>query len=304
VITEEPIPTPTPSPTPVASTLHCRLPISNGQPGSGGFLVFPGGKFVPDAGSNVIITGIPTPGPGGGSGGYTNFFGLSYDRKYSRWLPVARQFVTPDETRYAFGSPNSIYVVNLANGARTELGTGTGHGWNVLGVTGDGVYANPIQASALPVAGLWLLPFSGTVRQVTTKGYWQAIGGGGAYGYEAPSAPAGATQRLVRLDLKSGAMTVWFDDMPLYGNLLGFDQQGHPIVFAQGTPPQLLILTGASKSVPIWDESLQSLYVTSVLADSHGLWLAASEGMYLWKGAGVPLERASQVTGPIAGPCL
>jgi len=250
----------------------------------------------------VIITAIPSP-TAGGPNFYSNFYGLSYDRRYSKWLPVARQFVTPDETRYVFGAPDSIFVVNVADGARTELGKGTGHGWTVLAVTSDGVYANPVQLAAQPLAGIWVLPFSGAPRQVTTKGYWQAVGGGGAFGYAAPSIPAGATQRLVRLDLKSGLITPWFNDLPQYTNVLGFDLQGHPIVFMQGTPQQLLVLTGSNKSVAIWDEAFQNLYVTWVLADTHGIWLTVSDGIYLWKGEGTPVERASQVTGPIAGPC-
>jgi len=302
VITDQPSATPIPSPTPIAAVLHCRLPISNGQPGSGGFLVFPGGKFVADAGSNVIITGVPTPAPGGPYG-YSNFYGLSYDRRHSKWLPVARQMVTPDETRYVFGAPDSVFVVNVADGARTELGKGTGHGWNVLAVTSDGVYANPVQSSTQPVAGIWVLPFSGAPRQVTTKGYWQAVGGSGAFGYEAPSIPAGASQRLVRLDLKSGTITPWFNDLPQYTNVLGFDLKGHPIVFLQGTPQQLLVLTGSNESVALSDGSFQNFYVSGVLADPHGLWLTAGDGIYLWKGVGTNLERASQVTGPIAGPC-
>jgi hypothetical protein len=253
----------------------------------------------------VVITGVPSPSPGSEYGyGYTNFYGLSYDRRFSKWLPVARQLVTPDETRYVFGAPESVYVVNVANGARTQIGTGTGHGWIVLAVTSDGVYANPTPTTPQAIAGLWLLPFSGEPRLVTAKGYWQVASGAGAFGYEAPSIPAGASQRLMRLDLKTGLITRWFDDLPQYTNILGFDLQGHPIVFIQSTPQQLMLLTGSNQAVAMYDGQFQNVYVTWASADSHGIWLATGEGTYLWKGAGSDLERASQVTGPIAGPCL
>src|SRR4029077_12659116 len=62
-IFDSPSPLP-PSPTPLSATLKCRLPISNGQPGSGGFIVFPSAKFVSDPTSNVVIHGIPSPSPG------------------------------------------------------------------------------------------------------------------------------------------------------------------------------------------------------------------------------------------------
>jgi hypothetical protein len=127
-------PTPAPSPRPPRSEmLHCRLPISAGTPGSGGFIVFPGGKYVADPKSNVVIPNVPTPSP---SYGYNpgNFFGLTYSRTYSRWLPVPRQFVTPDEAHYVYTSPDSVYVVSVASGAKIELGASLGHPWSVLEV--------------------------------------------------------------------------------------------------------------------------------------------------------------------------
>jgi hypothetical protein len=299
-------PSPSPSPRPpLSATLHCRLPISAGSSGSGGFLVFPGGKFVADPTSNVVIPNVPTPSPTSPYNyGPGNFFGLSYDRRYSKWLPVPRQLVSPDESHYVYTSSDSVYVVSVANGTKVELGAGMGHGWTVLGVESEGVYANPQQTSSLPPAGLWLLPFSGAPRQITTKGYWQSVGGGAAYGYDAPALPLGAVQPLLRLDLKTGKTSTWVDNLPPNSSVQGFDTQGHPIVNVQSAPMQIVVLTGVNRQVAIYDGSLQNFYLSwGILADRNGIWLASGSGLYMWTGVVGQIEQVSPVSGPMAGPC-
>ncbi len=288
-------------PTPVAQLLHCRLPISNGQPGSGGFIVFPGGMFVADPASNIVIAGVPTPTPGPYS--YQgNFFGLTYDKAYSKWLPVSRGMVTPDGSRYVYPSSDSVYVVRVAGGPIAELAPRSGHIWTVLYAASDGVYANPLAQTQQAVAGLWFLPFSGSPRQVSTRGYWQAVGGGAAYGYAAPSVPSGAVQSLLRLDLKTGASSTWLADMPSNSNVLGFDFQGRPIVLKQSSPPTVVVVTTPGRTLTLIDGSVQNFYISWVLADGHGIWMASGDGTYLFR-TGFGLEKVSDVTGPMAGPC-
>ncbi len=78
---------PTPSPNaslpPLASTLACRLPVSSGQPGSGGFVTFPQGTFAVDPGS--ALSGVR--------------YGLSFDRAAAKWVPAPRSLVAPDGSR-------------------------------------------------------------------------------------------------------------------------------------------------------------------------------------------------------------
>jgi hypothetical protein len=301
IISFEP-PTPSPViPTPLAQLLRCRLPVSNGQPGSGGFIVFPGGKFVADPASNVVVSGVPTPSPG--PYGYQgNFYGLTYDRAYSKWLPVPATMVSPDGSRYVFPSAGSVYVLSAKGGPITELGADSGRGWNIFGVGTEGVYANPQAQGQQAVAGLWLLPFTGSPRQVTTSGYWFTVGRGAAYGYPAPAVPSGAVQSLLRLDLKTGASTVWLPDVPSNSSILGFDFQGNPIVMQQNNPPNLVVVTAPGQTVTLVDGSVQNFYVSWVLADSHGIWMASGDGTYLFR-TGFGMEKVSDVTGPFAGPC-
>jgi hypothetical protein len=266
--------------------------------------VFPGGKFVADPASNVVITGIPTPSPGPYGYYSSNFYGLTYDRRYSKWLPVLRNMVTPDETRFAFGLSDGVYVRNVGGGTTVELG-GDGHAWAIYDVESEGVYANPVPTSQQAVAGMWLIPFSGDPRQVTNKGYWQLAGRGFAYGFLAPSVPSGATQSLMRLDLKTGAITQWYTDLPQNANLLGLDLQGRLIVLIQTIGQQVLILAGSNQAITIFDGSATNtnIYVTSAVTDSNGLWLAMGDGLYLSRANGTP-EKVSDVSGPIGGPCV
>src|SRR6266850_1521656 len=78
--------------------LSCRLPIYAGGPGSGGFIVFPGGTFVADPRSAVTAPspspGTASPPPPGYGQGYAGWYGTTFDVKYAKWLPfpgAARQ---------------------------------------------------------------------------------------------------------------------------------------------------------------------------------------------------------------------
>src|ERR1700687_3295997 len=143
-----------------ARSLSCRLPVYAGGSGSGGFIVFPGGTFIADPASAVSLPpGAPTPQPMMGQQGY-----LSYDRAFSKWLPVPYSWVSPDGSRYAFSTSNSVWVQNVADSAKVLLGEG--QPWVIVAYLSEGVYAAPPNA-----AGLWLLPVSTAPRQIANTGY-------------------------------------------------------------------------------------------------------------------------------------
>lgn len=148
--------TPTPEATPVASTLSCRLPISNGQPGSGGFVVFPSAKFQADPASSVKSDAV---------------YGMSFDLAAGKWLPVPRSYISPDGTRYAYWDwqSRSIVAVSVASGAETQVGPRlngaasaarlNAQNWQLIEALDDGVYATPAGETQ---TGLWLFPWSGS----------------------------------------------------------------------------------------------------------------------------------------------
>ncbi len=302
-----PYATVTSSPVPLDFVLTCRLPISQGQSGSGGFVVFPGGTYVADPRSGVALPSTaPSPAPNQYGGGFAGF-GLSYDRFHDRWFPVPWQFASPDGSRYVYPGVQGIYVVNPADSTISELGEGKA--WSILAVNTQGVYAAVQQ-----LAGLWLLPFSGPAQQLSATGYWQAVGGGAAYGTGSSQTPQGITNPIIRLDLKTGASVVWFAVDQGQNQVVGFDHAGSPLITASGPGGQYLWLApavGGATVVAVLYSQYQG-YQNSVsffyppIADVHGMWFGSNQGN---QGIdiftpGLAWYQASRFGGQLAGPCV
>jgi hypothetical protein len=282
--------------------LNCRLPIFAGGPGSGGFIAFPNGTFIADPRSAVSV---PSPSPGAASPppqygyGYQGWFGTTYDQAYARWLPVPYRWVSPDGTRYAYpGQPDGIYIQNVANGTQVEVGEGKS--WQVLDVDAGAVYA--ITGAT---GGLWRLPFSGTVTQVTSSGYWQALSPNGfAYGTATSSVPNGAGNTILQLNLATGSTIEYFTATSKQSSVAGFDFGGNPIIYVQNQPAmQIWIATGAGRASPIADLSYTNFYPQGyTISDRHGIWLAGGNGIVLYVPGGGWYLMGS-IGGQLAGGC-
>jgi hypothetical protein len=281
------------------------LPIYAGPPGSGGFVVFPGGSFVADPRSGVAL---PSPGASLPSQYFTGVYqpGLAYDHVHDRWLPVQRSWVLADGSRYAWPGTSGIYVANASDGTVTKLGEG--HPWGLLGLDSTGAY------TVVPYEeGLWLLPFSGAPRQIAATGFWTVIGGDAAYGRTlSPDVVEGANP-ILRLDLKTGTSTQWFmlDDTSSFSHtrLLGLDSTGIPIVFTGSLYTSRIWLVptlGGAKVIATFNLSLNG----SPVADAHGIWFSANggdmhpgtEALLLW----VPDRgwyQMAKIGGNLAGGC-
>jgi hypothetical protein len=294
-----------------ATSLNCRLPVYAGQSGSGGFIVFPGSTFIPDPASGVSLpAGAPAPAPSGPGYGQ-GYGGMSYDRAFAKWLPVPLNWVSPDGSKYAFASSNSVWVQNVADSAHVLLGEG--QPWSVVAFLSDGVYA-----SAPGSAGLWLLPLSGAPKQIATTGYWRAAAAGAAYGTPTSAVPQGASNGIIRLDLKTGAVTDWFARGNSQAYVLGFDAQGYPVVQVNYPSPinanEVWLTTGPSKAVPL-SGSFPNSYqygqppnLSGVpVGDSHGIWFQAyapgtNGGMAIYvPGSGI--YWMANIGGQLAGGC-
>ena len=291
-----------------ALSLSCRLPVYAGPPGSGGFIVFPGGTFVADPNSSVTLpAGAPSPLPQMGYGSP----GLSYDHAYAKWLPVPLSWVSPDGSRYAYNSPNSIYVQDVADSNNVELGSG--RAWSIVAVQPEGVYASVVQT-----AGLWLLPYSGSARQIATTGYWQAAAAGAAYGTATSAVPQGASNSIIKLDLATGAISDWFGRPGSQASVSGFDAKGDPIIQVSYTTPQATewwLTTAPSEGVPL---ATSNGYYTQVafqfqgtpVGDSHGVWFPANiPGTQNVSGVVLVVPSSgiygmSNIGGQLAGPCV
>src|ERR1700682_912446 len=268
-----------------ALPLNCRLPIFVGQNGSGGFIAFPGSTYIADpasGGSLPTPAVTPPPGyPGYGPGyGYGQpYGGMSYVKAFSKWVPVQMSWVSPDGSKYAFPTANSIWVQNVADSGHVLLGEG--QQWNVIAFLAEGVYATSPPSSA----GLWLLPLSGAPRQIATTGFWQKAAAGAAYGTAVSAVPQGAPNPIIKLDLKTGAITDWFARGNAQMYATGFDAQGHPVLqivynSSTGTSTEIWLTTAPSKGVPIGPASYSQYgpspsLMGSPAADSHGIWFQA-----------------------------
>jgi hypothetical protein len=286
--------------------LSCRVPVAGFNPGTGGFVNFPGGRFTADPGSNV-----PLPANTVTTGAYM------YDRAFSRWLPVARDWVSPDGTHYAFSDRDgAVHVVDVATGSDRQLVGSTGtldpaRRWTVLDYENDAVYlgASPRQGG-FP-SGLWAVDLArGNVRQLSDHGFWQIVNGEAAWGSPdmGGAASAGAAATLLRVDLKSGATSTWFDAGEGQLVLLGVDTQG-PLVMitkAQETEAWLVSAPGSARKVysgPSQDVP-GSLRVSGTgVRDAHGLWLGSPDGLLLFV-QGAEFKRMSSAGGWVGGPCL
>lgn len=287
--------------------LSCKVPISGFNPGTGGFVTFPGGKFVLDQASNV-----PLPANTVLTGGYT------FDRAVSRWLPVPWDWVTPDGSRYAYTDrAGAVHVVDVASGSDRSLDFAQGavaikpdEKLVVLDFSKEGIYLMAAPASGGFPHGLWLAdPAGGGVRQLTDQGSWQRVNNGAIWGNPTPGAGAGAQaggDSLARLDLKAQAIGSWYQRAGTQLIVVGFDGD-HPLAMIS-TPAstEIWAFSGPSNGMKVYagpgQDAPGALHLTGPgVWDSHGLWLGSPEGLLLYSGGG--LKRLSTATGWVGGAC-
>lgn len=274
------------------------------MPGTAGFITFPGGTFSVDPTSNPTL-------PGRSDSAYVNDY--TYDFNRSRWLPTSWRAVASDGSAYAYWDGTAVHVLDLDSGRDTSLAAPPA--WDhlmepptIFALVPEGVYA---QAGD---AGLWLIGPTGSQRQVTKEGYWDAVADGAAWGRPTNSNPgAGAVQSILRLDLKTGVSEPWFTHAGVV-EVVGVDLHSNPIVMVKrktgpdGSDLELWLVTGRDQgtrffSAPAVVNGLQVIsLVTPVIGDSHGIWFDAFPKLYLYSQQSGVQEMASGGAG-LAGGC-
>jgi hypothetical protein len=283
------------------------VPVSGFNPGTGGFVTFPGGKFVLDQASNVAL-----PANTVHNGAFT------FDRAVSRWLPVAWDWVTPDGSRYAYTDrAGAVHVVDAASGSDHLLAFAQGavaikpdETLVILDFSTEGIYLMAAPALGGFPRGLWLAdPATGAVRQLTDQGSWQRIDSGAVWGSPIPRADAGAQTggvSLIRLDLKALAIASWYQRAGTQLVVIGFEGD-HPLAMIS-TPgaTEIWAVSSPANAVKVYAGAGQDAPGALVLTgrgvkDSHGLWLGSPDGLLLYSG-GV-LKRMSTADGWVGGAC-
>jgi hypothetical protein len=200
---------------------------------------------------------------------------MTYDGPFKKWLPVPHAWVAPDGSHYAVASSDSIYVNDVAAGNAIEVGQG--HAWTVAGVWPQGVYATIVNQ-----AGLWLFPYSGPAKQIATTGFWQIASSAAAYGTTTSAVPQGVENTIIRLDLKTGAISNWFTRKGAQSFATGLDAQGNPLIQVQYFIPssqnasETWDATSATSAIPLFGTTVGMFSLGAPLADGHGIWFPMS----------------------------
>lgn len=302
-----PIVVPTPTPPSGVALLRGKIAISSGRPSSGGWITFPGGTFTADPGSNVTL-----------SGGQS--FGLAQVLAMNKWVPVPRNWVSPDGTKYAYFLFDG-YVIHVVQPGRPDLllppppRQTSDLSWSILSTTNTSVYVISSLGFA-PQAGLWKVPFSGPPQEVSASGYWTAMDERYVYGTMTSSVPQGAANTISRLDLSTNQSTPIFTQPGMQSTAVGVDQDGNAVILAvkpneQVTFPAVFQIWIARSTGPVKLYETEALIpppevglpagflLFSVVPDSMGTWISTSKGLFLYtRESG--LELASTVTGTLA----
>lgn len=337
-------PSASPSVSPATATA-CRLPVYNWGPvtnnnsssiaGKNGFLSLPAGTFSADAAgvliydeaTHVVSTQEPPHLKGDSSIG-------SYDAPRGRWLPAARSNVLPDGSAYVYelelsdGTGFDIHLVDVPAARDTLIyHMPYDNGYRVLGFEPGSVYVYPIlHRSGLP-SGLWRLDVATRTLSAIPNSMdmtWEWVAAGLAWG--GPGGAAGDS--LYSLDLKSGALTKWFQH-PVQGavfegfgygvSVFAFDRSGHPLVQVYPPPPgatspqtppmtpELWILNAPGQATQLSGLPIPENGLTTGVTDSRGTWVVGGDGVYLYtetgfhRMAGLPPQPMPNYT--LDGPC-
>lgn len=286
-------------------SFSCRLPfIRSVDPGrwQGGFIDFPSRSFTADP------SAPPNPG--------------YYDRAVSRFLPVGRNAVSPDGRNYAYmtgGNPSltpgppRLHIVNAATGAETviALALSDQQPYGVEDYAADGIYVGSGWEGV--TFGRWRVDSAhGITTDVSNQSYFADDGTGHAWvtvldkrdPHPAPNVMGGdpMPNEVVRRDLTTGAVEIWFYHPGFNVAQAGAFIGGGLLVWVE--PP----LGGNHEYWLVTAPDVSRLIVHldgggGSLADSHGLWMGSSSGLYLFTGNG-GVARVTDLPGEPANGCL
>lgn len=301
-----PVSTTSPSITPTTGTpsgLACRLPVDSPTTSSsdppGGWITFPGGDFARDPESLPGRLSAHVP---------------SYDRPFSRWVPVEYQNLAPDGASYILHNDvslpnNDFYLVDVKTGTRKFALSGNGPpqaqaSWTIIEYAQEGVYL--WSTGIVTVPGLWLLdPTKGTVRLIDGSHYWGAVADGAAWALDPPFGATANTYRIYRLDLGSGAITTWYEgSTPI--RLLSPTPDGDVLVsYGEYGSGRLELLRSPNQLLPL-DVPSDFPQIYEAFLSEPGVWLPFPQnGLALYeRGQGVRIMTRSVSVFSIAGGCL
>ena len=317
--------TPSPSPSALSSVVpfspppfKCRLPITlfSGVVRSGAFIDFPSGAVTPDPAS-AEVNAIPLSG----RELTDKTYGLYFDEAYARWLPVYRNAVAPDGAHYAYIdraiSPQgsfpqaTLHVVEVKTGIDK---TGDGGPWAarfvVVDYASEGIYIRDAGSFGVDLVD----PLrDGMHKPDPSIAWYEGSVGNGTYWVDAtnPVDPAPfdgiGPDELDNVNPSNGSKVVWFYQPGISVHYLAQDPHGRPIILVTvgetNSEEELLYLPSPGVSREILHYRSDEPPISGPIADSHGVWFGAHDGIYLYT-VSDGLRRVSRQAGLPANGCF
>jgi hypothetical protein len=286
----------------------CRLPVVTSPAGStpfitlhGGFITFPAAQLAQDAAGTMNYRNVngdfaTTANPALYGDGIVPF----YDRAQSRWVPARARQALADGSAYAYTTYNS--QTGLFTGFAVDVESGTSRSFKVPAATWDpyvadfgpaGVYIASASALGGPGGGVWLVdPVTGAIKQLRDlANVWMVRDG---YAWVArfdsrdktvwPPSELAPANSLVRVDLATGAESIWFYRAGVYPWLIDLDSAGRPVILLGGSQGNQVLLVDhpGSQGQLVYAGAVQLDYLQG---DGERLWFGGSRGVYLYRPA-------------------
>jgi len=309
-------PTATPGATPTSPAdlpvtpvdFSCRLPVvwsttdNSGMTLQGASIAFPTAQLAEDPAGTMhsrLVEGdfATTATPILRGDGVVPF----YDRAYSRWVPARKSQALPDGSGYAYVTWNAqagiftAHVVDVATASSRDFSLPTGFSPYVADYDVSGVYLVGGSALGGPGEGVWLLNLkTGAVKEIGHIHQVWAVRDGYAWVGRLdprdttvyPPSELALANSLVRINLATGAETVWFYRPGVYPWLLGLASTDEAVVLLGLGPNanevRLVNSAGSSGELVYAGDTSELDYVQG---DQNRLWFGNARGIYLYRPA-------------------
>lgn len=320
-----------PSDLPISAVdFTCRLPVMTSPHGTiayvNGFVSFPQATF------NMDPTGVIRYNSDGQlvTDATPNLYGLlqapprapSYDVARGRWIPASTAQISPDGAFFAYATfsasgaaPPRIHVVEVATGSDrvvelTTLPYGPYFALSVLSFEGSSIYFVPQKQADIYGTGVWRLDLSsGSVVALAPVTGVVTVHDGYAWvvrlDLRDPSPPYAGFNSIVRVNLTSGAETVWYYRPGKRLDLLDVSAAGQAIVsILSDSESEIRLVDTPGGSGSIVDGGGLGLYGPRF--DGDRLWFGSLDGLYLYT-ASVGMRKVLAAPGSggitVAGRC-
>jgi hypothetical protein len=200
----------------------------------------------------------------------------------------------------ALNTATQIHVVSLVDGTDRVIYSGSPRA--VLAYQPEGIYVAALRyySGDSSAMGVWRLdPATGAATQLPNGAGFRLIDHRIAWTDYGANRP----RHIDRIDVSTGAAQTWVDTQGQgWMWFVGLDASGNPLVdvYQEASDSwRLFVYTAPQTRTVIADVNVHEIGIT----DSHGIWLAGSDGIYLLQ-AGPKLAKVSDAAGGnIAGRC-